>query len=37
MKLYFSGNTWGECEDGSHAVGCGPQETFMSCSDIAIV
>ncbi|GLV40234.1 uncharacterized protein CBL_03617 [Carabus blaptoides fortunei] len=32
-----TGNTWGLCEDGSSDIGCGPQETFMSCSDIAIV
>ncbi|KAK5648476.1 hypothetical protein RI129_003368 [Pyrocoelia pectoralis] len=33
---YRTGNHWGQCEDGSGAVGCGPQETFRSCSDIAI-
>lgn len=30
-------NTWGLCENGTHAVGCGNQETFRSCSDISIV
>ncbi|KAJ3638629.1 hypothetical protein MTP99_001977 [Tenebrio molitor] len=34
---YNAGNTWGECDDGSYAEGCGPQETFRSCADVAIV
>ncbi|CAH0551843.1 unnamed protein product [Brassicogethes aeneus] len=34
---YHTGNSWGVCEDGSGADGCGPQEVFRSCSDIAIV
>ncbi|XP_059470900.1 uncharacterized protein LOC132193939 [Neocloeon triangulifer] len=34
---YHTGNTWGTCEDGSGAVGCGNQETFRTCSDIAIL
>jgi len=33
---YRAGNNWGWCPDGSGALGCGPQETFRSCSDIAI-
>ncbi|XP_076274685.1 uncharacterized protein LOC143205327 [Rhynchophorus ferrugineus] len=33
---YSAGNNWGVCEDGTQAVGCGPQETFRSCADIAI-
>ncbi|KAJ8963265.1 hypothetical protein NQ318_018732 [Aromia moschata] len=33
---YTAGNSWGQCEDGTYAEGCGPQETFRSCSDIAI-
>lgn len=33
---YITGNGWGICEDGSGALGCGPQETFKGCSDIAI-
>ncbi|KAJ8924205.1 hypothetical protein NQ315_006996 [Exocentrus adspersus] len=33
---YRSGNRWGYCDDGSSGVGCGPQETFRSCADIAI-
>lgn len=34
---YITGNSWGICEDGSGAIGCGPQENFRSCSDIKIV
>ncbi|XP_018496560.1 uncharacterized protein LOC100907903 [Galendromus occidentalis] len=34
---YTAGNNWGTCEDGRQAVGCGPQETFRGCADIAIV
>lgn len=33
---YRTGNSWGICEDGSGANGCGPQETFRSCSDVSI-
>ncbi|KAH8359862.1 hypothetical protein KR093_009247, partial [Drosophila rubida] len=33
---YIAGNNWGMCDDGNGAVGCGPQEEFRSCSDIAI-
>jgi len=31
-----SGNNWGFCEDGTGALGCGPQETFRACSDISL-
>lgn len=31
-----SGNNWGRCADGSHQVGCGPQETYRNCADIAV-
>ncbi|KAF0300476.1 hypothetical protein FJT64_027031 [Amphibalanus amphitrite] len=34
---YYAGNTWGTCSDGEEAVGCGPQETFVNCADVAIV
>lgn len=34
---YVAANNWGICEDGSNKPGCGPQETFRSCSDIAIL
>jgi len=33
---YRAGNNWGQCEDGSYATGCGPQETFRGCSDVKI-
>ncbi|KAH8389522.1 hypothetical protein KR200_003282, partial [Drosophila serrata] len=33
---YIAGNNWGICDDGNGAVGCGPQEEFRSCSDIAL-
>lgn len=34
---YTAGNNWGLCEDGTGAVGCGPQETFRACADIRIL
>lgn len=30
------GNSWGDCEDGTGAIGCGAQEIFRSCADITI-
>jgi hypothetical protein len=33
---YVAGNNWGICADGNGAVGCGDQEEFRACSDIAI-
>ncbi|KAK2581714.1 hypothetical protein KPH14_002199 [Odynerus spinipes] len=33
---YVAGNNWGICDDGTEAAGCGPQETFKTCSDISI-
>ncbi|KAH8379369.1 hypothetical protein KR009_004444, partial [Drosophila setifemur] len=33
---YVAGNNWGTCSDGNGAVGCGPQEEFRACSDIAM-
>ncbi|KAG5681733.1 hypothetical protein PVAND_011142 [Polypedilum vanderplanki] len=33
---YIAGNNWGMCTDGNGAVGCGPQEEFRACSDVAI-
>lgn len=32
----IQGNTWGQCEDGTSGLGCGPQEHFRTCSDISI-
>lgn len=33
---YIAGNNWGWCGDGTGRLGCGPQETFITCSDIKI-
>lgn len=33
---YTAGNRWGPCGNGTSAEGCGPQETFMACADVAI-
>lgn len=33
---YITANSWGTCNDGSQAAGCGPQENFRTCSDITI-
>lgn len=33
---YIAGNNWGICSDGNGAVGCGEQEEFRACSDVAI-
>lgn len=33
---YVAGNNWGICPDGNGAVGCGEQEEFRACSDVAI-
>ncbi|KAJ8664868.1 hypothetical protein QAD02_006530 [Eretmocerus hayati] len=34
---YTAANNWGICPDGTGALGCGPQETFRTCSDVQIV
>ena len=34
---YVAGNNWGTCDNGTGAIGCGPQENFRSCADIEIV
>lgn len=33
---YVAGNNWGPCPNGGGALGCGPQENFLGCSDIRI-
>lgn len=33
---YIAGNNWGNCPNGTGAVGCGPQEEFRACADVAI-
>lgn len=34
--LYNAGNSWG-CSSTACCVGCGPQENFVNCADVAIV
>lgn len=34
---YVTGNNWGMCPNGTGLVGCGPQEEFRACADVAIV
>jgi len=31
------GNNWGNCKNGTEGMGCGPQETWANCADIAII
>ena len=33
---WTTANNWGTCANGTSAVGCGNQETFMACSDISV-
>lgn len=33
---YRAGNNWGTCNDGTHAMGCGPQELYRNCADISV-
>ncbi|GBL98536.1 hypothetical protein AVEN_111646-1 [Araneus ventricosus] len=33
---YRGENNWGLCSNGMQKLGCGPQETFRSCADVAI-
>lgn len=36
-KCFFpTGNNWGNCPNGTGAIGCGPQEEFRACADIKI-
>ena len=34
--LFTAGNSWGTDANGTACVGCGPQEQFYGCADIAI-
>ncbi|XP_031341283.1 uncharacterized protein LOC116169351 [Photinus pyralis] len=34
---YRTGNNYGTDEDGTTCLGCGPQEVFRTCADIAII
>jgi len=33
---YYTGNTWGQCANGTEAMGCGAQEMFRNCADVQI-
>lgn len=33
---YVTGNNWGFCDDGTGMLGCGPQEEFRACADVAV-
>ncbi|KAK6168959.1 hypothetical protein SNE40_020105 [Patella caerulea] len=33
---YNSGNSWGTCNNGQGGIGCGAQEQFYGCADVAI-
>lgn len=33
---YTAGNNWGTSKNGTSCVGCGSQETFRGCADVAI-
>jgi len=33
---YWAGNSWGRCDNGTESIGCGPQEEFRACADLAI-
>jgi len=33
---YRAGNNWGNCNNGTSGLGCGPQETFRGCADVSI-
>ncbi|KAG8271337.1 hypothetical protein J6590_065229 [Homalodisca vitripennis] len=33
---YLAANNWGRCDNASARIGCGPQEEFRACADIAI-
>ncbi|XP_063231782.1 uncharacterized protein LOC134536127 [Bacillus rossius redtenbacheri] len=34
---YTTGNSWGNCNNGTSRLGCGSQETFRTCSDISVL
>jgi len=33
---YYTGNTWGQCRNGTEGMGCGNQEMFRNCADVQI-
>ena len=34
---WVAGNNVGVCTNGTEAMGCGPQESFQNCADVAII
>ncbi|XP_062588557.1 uncharacterized protein LOC134250222 [Saccostrea cucullata] len=34
---WVGGNNWGTCEDGYGGLGCGKQEEYYNCADVAIL
>lgn len=34
---FFIANNWGDCDNGTKAVGCGPQEIYRNCADISVL
>jgi len=34
---YYTGNTWGTCNNGTEGMGCGTQEWFRNCADVQII
>lgn len=34
---FRAGNSWGVCKNGTEGMGCGQQETFRNCADVAIL
>ena len=36
MSLTLPGNSWGVDKNGTSCLGCGPQEQFYGCADVAI-
>lgn len=36
MRFSFKANNWGMCDNGTGALGCGPQETFKNCADVSV-
>ncbi|XP_052873818.1 uncharacterized protein LOC128279134 [Anopheles cruzii] len=35
--VYYTGNMWGRCDNGTEGIGCGRPETFRNCADVSIV
>ncbi|GIY91991.1 chitin-binding type-4 domain-containing protein [Caerostris extrusa] len=37
MCISLSANNWGQCDNETKAVGCGPQEIYRNCADISVL